>query len=86
MKKGLNIETHRKHGEILKRMYLDSMDLVVACSHAYPKNNRLNNQLRKLHNVIIQVKSEAENEMFADHPSIGHEGIYIYYGAKRDGE
>jgi hypothetical protein len=84
MKKGLNIEDHRKHGKILKRMYLDSMDLVVACSHAYPKNNRLNNQLRKLHNTIIQVKSEADRELFKDHPSISNaEGFEIYYNVDK---
>ena len=84
MKKGLSVEDHKKQGAILKTMYLDSIDMLVTCSRAYPKNNRLNIQLRKLHNIIIQIKSEADNMLFKDHPSaLLMDGCGIYYGANR---
>jgi len=83
MKKGLSIEDHKKYGEMLKKMYIDSMDIYIAFCNSHPHSRRVCKQLDKLHNAIIQVKSEAENELFRYHPSLGHEGVYFYYGAVR---
>jgi hypothetical protein len=84
MKERLTIEDHKKYGEMLKKMYLDSMELFIAFSNSYPKSSRVVRKLRTLHEIVIQVKSDAENELFRSHPEIGQEGLDFYYGAKRN--
>ena len=80
MKKGLTLEEHKEYGKILKRMYADSMQLLTAFGNVYPKNKRVNKQLWKLYNTIVEVKSEADNELFSDHPTVNNTALNCYFG------
>jgi len=81
-KKGLTLDEHKQYGKMLKQIYADSMQLSIAYGAAYPKNKRVNQQLWKLYTTLVQVISEADNELFSDHPHLGFEGVHCYYGTE----
>lgn len=81
MSKGWTLEQHKNNGAILKKMYIDSMTLLMETSEGYGKSSRFAKLARRLYDVVISLKSEGENAMYHDYPDT-HDAISNYFNIR----